>query len=135
MTAVGGLLFFFNLFYSLKKGAVASADPWDGRTLEWSIPSPPPEYNFGIEPEVKVLDDFWAQKYDDKGTKKPLPAAPKYDPKAIHMPNPSYWPIALAAGITLGAAGFFLRDIGLYVSLLGVAVILISSYGWAYEEA
>ena len=29
-----------------------SADPWDGRTLEWSIPSPPPEYNFAEIPEV-----------------------------------------------------------------------------------
>ncbi len=134
-TAIGGLLFFYNLFYSIKRGALAPADPWDGRTLEWTIPSPPPEYNFGIEPVVKNLDDFWHQKYDEQGQRLSLPAKASYDPHSIHLPNPSYWPICLAAGLTLGAAGFFIKGFGLYVSLLGVAIVLISSYGWAYEEA
>ncbi|MCA8927618.1 MAG: cbb3-type cytochrome c oxidase subunit I [Alphaproteobacteria bacterium] len=31
-------------------------DPWDGRTLEWSIPSPPPEFNFARIPIVHSLD-------------------------------------------------------------------------------
>ena len=53
----------------LRKGEKAPNDPWDARTLEWTIPSPPPEYNFGIEPEVKQLDDFWHQKYDHDGNK------------------------------------------------------------------
>ena len=37
-------------------------DPWNGRTLEWSTHSPPPEYNFAIIPHVHGRDAFWMQK-------------------------------------------------------------------------
>lgn len=37
-------------------------DPWNGRTLEWSIASPPPEYNFAIIPTVGEIDPLWASK-------------------------------------------------------------------------
>ncbi|MBO0902232.1 cbb3-type cytochrome c oxidase subunit I [Jiella sonneratiae] len=33
-------------------------DPWNGRTLEWSISAPPPEYNFAVIPDVKARDAF-----------------------------------------------------------------------------
>lgn len=39
-----------------------TGDPWDGRTLEWSISSPPPIYNFALIPEVHDRDAFWAIK-------------------------------------------------------------------------
>ncbi|SMF20835.1 cytochrome c oxidase subunit I [Pseudobacteriovorax antillogorgiicola] len=135
LTAVGAILFVINIIWSLRKGAKAPGDCWDGRTLEWTIPSPPHEYNFGIEPTVQRLDDYWFRKYSDDGKKKTLPAEPSYDPKAIHLPNPSFWPIVLAAGITTGAAGFFVSGIGLAISLFGLAVIVVSTYGWIYEEA
>ncbi|HUO56154.1 MAG TPA: cbb3-type cytochrome c oxidase subunit I [Candidatus Paceibacterota bacterium] len=35
-------------------------DPWDGRTLEWSVASPPPEYNFASLPIVHARDAWWA---------------------------------------------------------------------------
>jgi cytochrome o ubiquinol oxidase subunit 1 len=37
-------------------------DPWDGRTLEWSIASPPPEYNYAVIPTVSSRDEFWEMK-------------------------------------------------------------------------
>ena len=45
------------------KAADNTGDPWDGRTLEWSIPSPPPEYNFARIPRVSDRDAFseWKQ--------------------------------------------------------------------------
>ena len=42
----GFLVFIYNMVNSWKNGEPAPGDPWDARTLEWSIPSPPPEYNF-----------------------------------------------------------------------------------------
>lgn len=39
-----------------------TGDPWNGRTLEWAISSPPPFYNFAIIPEVKDTDAFWEMK-------------------------------------------------------------------------
>ena len=44
---------------------MAPADPWDGRSLEWSIPSPPPEYNFAEIPVVEARDDWWHRKYTE----------------------------------------------------------------------
>jgi cytochrome o ubiquinol oxidase subunit I len=39
-----------------------TGDPWNGRTLEWSIPSPPPAWNFTRLPQVSRTDAFWAAK-------------------------------------------------------------------------
>jgi cytochrome c oxidase subunit 1 len=36
----------FNLVQALRKGAIAEANPWGGKTLEWQIASPPPTDNF-----------------------------------------------------------------------------------------
>ena len=62
LIAVSMLVFVANVVRSLMKGEEAGADPWDARTLEWSIPSPPPEYNFEQIPTVHGRDAFWAQK-------------------------------------------------------------------------
>ena len=58
-----------------------AADPWDGRTLEWTTASPPPVYNFAIVPEVHERDPFWAIKHG----KTPWPEKSRYED--IHMPK------------------------------------------------
>jgi cytochrome o ubiquinol oxidase subunit 1 len=40
-----------------------TGDPWDGRTLEWSTPSPAPFYNFAVIPKVTTRDAWWEQKH------------------------------------------------------------------------
>jgi cytochrome o ubiquinol oxidase subunit 1 len=39
-----------------------TGDPWDGRTLEWSVPSPAIEYNFARLPVVSTRDAWWEAK-------------------------------------------------------------------------
>ena len=52
-TAVAQLIFVFNLFWSMRKGAKAPVNPWESTTLEWTVPSPPPFDNFaGKHPVV-----------------------------------------------------------------------------------
>ncbi len=65
LMAFSVLLFIINVFYSAKKRVPAGDDPWDGRTLEWSISSPPPHYNFEKIPNVQHRDDFWFQKHPE----------------------------------------------------------------------
>ena len=57
-----------------------TGDPWDGRTLEWSTSSPPPEYNFAFTPIVHDID-AWA---DMKrcGVQRPTERF-----RSIHMPK------------------------------------------------
>ena len=45
-----------------KENRDTTGDPWDGRTLEWSVPSPAPHYNFAIAPVVTQRDDWWYRK-------------------------------------------------------------------------
>jgi cytochrome o ubiquinol oxidase subunit I len=39
-----------------------TGDPWDGRTLEWAIPSPPPAFNFAALPNVSGQEPYWGMK-------------------------------------------------------------------------
>jgi cytochrome o ubiquinol oxidase subunit I len=39
-----------------------TADPWNGRTLEWATASPPPAWNFSVLPQVTDIDTFWKEK-------------------------------------------------------------------------
>src|SRR6266850_821022 len=50
--AVGYLLPLVYLVWSLRYGAVAGANPWGARGLEWQTPSPPPTENFERMPVV-----------------------------------------------------------------------------------
>jgi cytochrome c oxidase subunit 1 len=50
--AVAYLLPLFYLGYSLFFGVRAPANPWDAPGLEWQTPSPPPEFNFDVQPVV-----------------------------------------------------------------------------------
>ncbi|MGY6038860.1 cytochrome o ubiquinol oxidase subunit I [Aeromonas sp. AE23HZ002T15] len=74
-----------------EKNRDLTGDPWGGRTLEWATSSPPPFYNFAIEPKVKGLDAFWEAKQDGSAYRKPAQYAP------IHMPKNSGAGVIIAA--------------------------------------
>jgi cytochrome c oxidase subunit 1 len=121
----------------------AGNDPWDARTLEWSIPSPPPEFNFAEIPEVHARDDWWHRKYteDDEGWLLKLPAGAAVDTEAgraepthhIHMPSPSYWPLVFAAGFPFFGYGFVFKNWWLLAA--GVVVMFFGMYAWVTEPA
>jgi hypothetical protein len=59
LQALAGLIFAYNLFRSMRKGAIAGRDPWGAPSLEWSLPSPVPEYNFATIPVVTSRYPLW----------------------------------------------------------------------------
>lgn len=70
-------------FIQREQNKDTNGDPWNGRTLEWSIPSPPPFYNFAIIPEVTSRDAFWKTKQDKLYNQ--IQEKPHYED--IHMPK------------------------------------------------
>ncbi|MDB4354068.1 cbb3-type cytochrome c oxidase subunit I [Akkermansiaceae bacterium] len=87
---LGGALFtlFFQLFISIKNRKKALApvgDPWDARTLEWSIPSPPPHYNFAVLPIVQERDQFAEDKINGTAYTKPEQYADIHMPKSTSL--------------------------------------------------
>jgi cytochrome c oxidase subunit I len=54
--ALGVLLTLVNVVWSLRRGAVAGPDPWQGNTLEWFTTSPPVPHNFDVVPRVRSVE-------------------------------------------------------------------------------
>ncbi|MEW6371320.1 MAG: cytochrome o ubiquinol oxidase subunit I [Pseudomonadota bacterium] len=88
---IGALLMqFFMTWKNRDKLRDVTGDPWDGRTLEWSTSSPPPDYNFAFTPVVYDNDTFADMKKN--GWKRPL-----NDYVAIHMPKNTWAGFVIAA--------------------------------------
>jgi len=106
-----------------RKKNPATADPWDGRTLEWSIPSPAPYFNFAVTPEVSSRDAYWEEKQQLRAGK---PAEkPVY--KDIHMPKNT----ATGFIIAMFSAAFGFAIVWhiiwlIAVGLIGVAATIIT---------
>ena len=60
--AIGVLLLLINIAVSLRRGRRAGPNPWDAPTLEWSVPSPPPPYNFAVIPTVASRHPLWEER-------------------------------------------------------------------------
>jgi cytochrome o ubiquinol oxidase subunit I len=39
-----------------------TGDPWNGRSLEWATPSPPPAFNFAVLPNIQSAEAYWGMK-------------------------------------------------------------------------
>ena len=129
LLAVGMVTLIYNVVSGWMKGKRASGDPWDARTLEWSISSPPPEYNFVEIPTVTEIDDWWATKR--RKERVPVIAGASEDEEhSIHLPQPSYWPIVVSIGLLLGGYGLIYHYA---LSVVGVAIALFGVYAWSFE--
>ena len=99
---IGALLFVAQIAYSIWKRKTlrdTTGDPWNGRTLEWSVPSPAPHYNFAISPTVSRIDDWWYQKQEGVTTPKPKDYVDVILPKN----SPFGFAIGMAAMVVGGA--------------------------------
>lgn len=94
-----------------------TGDPWDGRTLEWSVASPAPSYNFAVIPEVSTRDAYWEMKHLHK---------PKHTHENIHIPKNTASGIYISIFAFLAGFGFVWEVNWLaVVSIVGIIVCLI----------
>jgi cytochrome c oxidase subunit 1 len=113
-------------------------DPWDARSLEWSIPSPVPAHNFDVVPTVSHLDEFWHHKYqeDEHGKVRRVATgaevAQKGDAENVHLPSPSYWPLVLALGLPFIGYGLIFN---LGLAAVGGVLVVLAGFAWGFEPA
>ena len=146
MIAASVLIFLLNVMRTTQSRQQAEANPWDGSTLEWAIPSPPPVYNFRITPLVTHRDQLWHDRYDraQESDGRPdrvadsivavdqLPehsrvgvavAEAQAEEGHIHLPNPSYYPLLLSIGLFLLAFGILVNNPHIQLGFFGIPII------------
>ena len=76
-----------------------TGDPWDGRSLEWATPSPPPAFNFAVLPNVHGEEPYWEIKRRAIETQQ-LSAEPHYEPIEMPRNSPTGFVTAFFATLT-----------------------------------
>ncbi|HEY7196382.1 MAG TPA: cytochrome c oxidase subunit I [Gaiellaceae bacterium] len=147
LLAAGLVLVIANLAVSLRRGAVAGPDPWGGDTLEWSIPSPPPAYNYAVIPAVSSPYPMWDREdraLDEEKLERGVmtfesghetPATTVQDAdfdEVLEMPSESWLPVLVALALT-GVFSFLLTEHYATAGIFGLLVALVLG-AWHLRE-
>lgn len=118
------LIMFGNLLWSARRGPAAGDDPWGGYSLEWGVPSPPPEFNFpgGVPPVVSATGVTFRPATMANGA-----------PHGRHHGEEhwSRWPVAIAVGAGVALWGLLM---GWPELSLGVVLFAAAVSGWGREN-
>ncbi len=102
----------------------AGRDPWDGRTLEWSLPTPPPSFNFARLPIVTKRDSFWYDKQAKVTDNRP------YEP--ITVPKNSPLSMVIAGGAFLFGFAFVWHI--WWLAVVGLLVVIVTIIWRSMDE-
>jgi cytochrome c oxidase subunit 1 len=128
MLFVATLIFLYNFFTSRKRGAIAGNNPWRAGTLEWSIPSPPPEYNFAVLPQVTSRYPLWeGSEVDLESARINAPEGRSAEELGIVLPYSTIKPLIVAFGLITMFTGLITTRVLIFV---GAAILVVSLYTW-----
>jgi cytochrome c oxidase subunit 1 len=138
IAVVGALIFVANALVSLKRGALAGADPWGAATLEWATASPPPPHNFDYTPVVEDQIPLWtgpppmmdglALDRRELLLTTAVEAQPDYRQES---PAPSIWPLLTAAAVSAMFVGSIFTPWALVWGSIPVAAAVT---GWFWPK-
>jgi cytochrome c oxidase subunit I+III len=134
-----------NLVWSLRRGPASGDDPFHGDTLEWSIPSPPPAYNFAVIPTVSSPYANWDE--EDRALDRrrlaagegvyagghETPASSTLDAdleRVLDMPSDSPYPITLAGCLALVFTFLLLGHWTTALVFAGAAAAVLAVWHW-----
>jgi cytochrome c oxidase subunit I+III len=140
LLVIGGAMFVYNVLRSYKWGILASDNPWGAETLEWSVSSPPPVYNFLHIPIVEGRCALW-----DRSATPPVVTGIRSDIREVlltdvmdaeptnvtEFPEPSVWPFLCAVVTSAFFVGSIFTPWAVPISILPLAITLI---GWFWPK-
>jgi cytochrome c oxidase subunit 1/cytochrome c oxidase subunit I+III len=145
--AIGVVLLLVNVAVSRRRGAVAGPNPWGAGTLEWSVPSPPPPYNFTVIPRVASGYPLWEDQLRESERRssvaeglvldhgreivatEPLDGDPDL---ILRMPEDSYAPLMLSAAMAAGFAGLLVH--WWWLAGISALVVVAAIVVWLWPE-
>ena len=107
-----------------------TGDPWDGRSLEWATPSPPPDFNFAVLPNVTDEEPYWSIKQQAREQMRLVTPEPHYEP--IEMPRNS--PVGFVTAFLAVVTGFSLIWHIWWLVVLGLACAYITFVVFAWRD-
>lgn len=113
-----------------QKNRVPVGDPWDGRSLEWSIPAPAPSYNFAELPRVTDRDEFTEAKEQGRAYQPPK----VYRDIEIPKNNPLGFLLCVLSGILMFALVWYMWWLALLTTLAIIIVVIASTFRWDSEQ-
>ena len=138
--ASGIALFLLNAFVSMRSGRVAGPNPWNADTLEWSVSSPPPNYNFREIPVVEGRYPLWDATGGNphvvglRDDRREVLVTTVLDaqPQCISiLPGPSPWPLLLAVSVSVAFIGMLFS---LWWVPVGFVLAFASMVGWHWPR-
>ena len=139
------LLFVINVVRSRFAGAVAGSNPWNAATLEWSVSSPPPAYNFEIIPTVASRDPLWdthdetaapssAQILDERKETLGTSVENAVPIRRLPMPEDTIVPLLLALALTVVFGGLIIQStVTIIAGAVGV-IVFVAEWMWPGDE-
>jgi hypothetical protein len=145
--AIGVLLLIVNVVKSIRSGATAGPNPWDAPTLEWSVSSPPPPYNFEVIPTVASRHPLWEDRLDESKARSSLgrgmellkgketigttslDAVPDI---ILEMPEDTFAPLCLTIGMSLVFTGLLLKNWP--TVWVGGFIVFVSILDWLWPR-
>jgi cytochrome o ubiquinol oxidase subunit 1 len=106
-----------------------TADPWNGRTLEWATASPPPAWNFAVLPQVTDLDALWNKKQRERAQAQSLKER-KFEPIEVPKNSATGFVTAFFAVVT----GFALIWHIWWMAGAGTLGIFLTMLAFAFRE-
>jgi cytochrome c oxidase subunit I+III len=151
MIAASVLLFIYNFFRSMRRGAPAGANPWNAGTLEWAMPTPVPCYNFRSIPRVQARYPLWEQPdlpqaiergehylhYPVGGLRLGISTATVSGEleNVVIQPKPSYAPLIAALGLLVLFAAVLAQTYWLCAVGAGIFVLAVLVWLWHQPNA
>jgi cytochrome c oxidase subunit 1 len=132
---LGVLVFVLNGIVSLKTGEPAGNDPWGADTLEWSVSSPPPPYNFQFLPTVSGRSPLWLWQEEHpvvtglRSDRREFLITALNDAEPDHRqvsPGPTLIPLYLSLGVGVTFIVGIFTPWGLPIGVVPCAIALIA---------